>query len=55
MLAAVVRGLLPAVAPVVPHMAEDAWSHLPWSAGAPSVFQVPVHPPVALSFSTERP
>jgi len=38
-LAAVLQGLLPALAPVTPHMAEDAWSHLPWEAHVPSVFQ----------------
>ena len=38
-LAGILQGLLPALAPVLPHMAEDAWQHLPWSAPAESVFQ----------------
>lgn len=40
-LAALAMRLLPALAPVLPHMAEDAWQHLPWPAPAASVFQVP--------------
>jgi isoleucyl-tRNA synthetase len=39
-LAALAARLLPALAPVLPHMAEDAWQHLPWPQPAASVFQV---------------
>lgn len=39
MLAALAARLLPALAPVLPHMAEDAWQHLPWPQPAASVFQ----------------
>lgn len=39
-MAAMLEGLLAAIAPVVPHMAEDAWSHLPYAKSAKSVFQV---------------
>lgn len=34
-----VQGLLPALAPIVPHLAEDAWQALPWDAPCRSVFQ----------------
>ncbi|EIE27214.1 isoleucyl-tRNA synthetase [Coccomyxa subellipsoidea C-169] len=33
------QGLLPALAPIVPHLAEDAWQALPWEAPSVSVFQ----------------
>ncbi len=33
------QGLLPALAPIVPHLAEDAWQALPWAAPRASVFQ----------------
>ena len=33
------QGLLPALAPMVPHLAEDAWQALPWAAPTTSVFQ----------------
>jgi len=36
---ALLRCLLPALAPLVPHMAEDAWLNLPYSRPAASVFQ----------------
>jgi isoleucyl-tRNA synthetase len=36
---ALLRGLLPLVAPLVPHMAEDAWQNLPYPAPTQSVFQ----------------
>ena len=39
-LAALLGGLLPAIAPVLPHMAEDAWQALPYAAPAESVFLV---------------
>jgi hypothetical protein len=42
-MAALLRGMLAAVAPIAPHMAEDAWQHRPaafCAAGSPeSVFQ----------------
>ncbi len=45
MLAALLGGLIPAIAPVLPHMAEDAWQALPYPAPAESVFLVsPTHP-----------
>ena len=31
--------MLPAIAPVLAHMAEDAWEHLPWSQPRRSVFE----------------
>ncbi|KAI8473275.1 MAG: tRNA synthetases class I-domain-containing protein [Monoraphidium minutum] len=37
--AAVLQGLLSALAPVTPHMAEDAWLNLPWARPSDSVFQ----------------
>ena len=40
MLAALLGGLIPAIAPVLPHMAEDAWQALPYPAPAESVFLV---------------
>ncbi len=40
MLAEMLQGLLAVVAPILPHLAEDAWSHLPWPAQQASVFQV---------------
>ncbi len=33
------QGLLPVLAPLAPHLAEDAWQSLPWAAPAASVFQ----------------
>ena len=33
------QGMLPAIAPVLAHMAEDAWEHLPWSQPRRSVFE----------------
>ncbi len=33
------QGMLPAIAPVLAHMAEDAWEHLPWSQPKRSVFE----------------
>lgn len=38
-LAALLQGLLPLIAPVLPHMAEDAWQALPYAAPHASVFQ----------------
>ena len=38
-LAALLEGLLPAIAPVLPHMAEDAWQAVPYPKPADSVFQ----------------
>ena len=40
MLAALLGGLCSALAPIAPHLAEDAWQNLPFAASAPSVFQV---------------
>jgi isoleucyl-tRNA synthetase len=39
-LAALLEGLLPAIAPVLPHMAEDAWQAVPYPKPAGSVFRV---------------
>ena len=36
---ALLRGILPLIAPLLPHMAEDAWQSLPYSASTTSVFQ----------------
>jgi len=33
------QGLLSALAPIAPHMAEDAWLNLPWTRPTESVFQ----------------
>ncbi len=33
------QGLLPVLAPLVPHLAEDAWQNLPWAPSERSVFQ----------------
>ncbi len=33
------QGLLPCVAPLLPHLAEDAWDNLSWSVPTKSVFQ----------------
>ena len=33
------QGLLPCVAPLLPHLAEDAWENLPWPVPTKSVFQ----------------
>ena len=33
------QGLLPSVAPLLPHLAEDAWESMPWQQPAKSVFQ----------------
>ena len=45
-----VQGLLPALAPMVPHLAEDAWQSLPWAAPATSVFQAGwFEPPAAVA------
>lgn len=38
-LAALLQGLLPCVAPLLPHLAEDAWGSLPWPVPAKSVFR----------------
>ena len=37
--AALLRGLLSALAPVAPHLAEDAWLNLPWPRPRDSVFE----------------
>ncbi|GBF91728.1 isoleucyl-tRNA synthetase [Raphidocelis subcapitata] len=37
--AVVLQGLLSALAPITPHMAEDAWLNLPWPRPSDSVFQ----------------
>jgi isoleucyl-tRNA synthetase len=34
-----VQGLLPAIAPMLPHLAEDAWEHLPYERPTASIFQ----------------
>lgn len=49
MLAALAARLLPALAPVLPHMAEDAWQYLPWPQPAASVFQASEQAPATLS------
>ncbi|KAK9835222.1 hypothetical protein WJX81_006819 [Elliptochloris bilobata] len=36
---ALLQGLLPLLAPLVPHLAEDAWQSLPWTPPTTSVFQ----------------
>lgn len=36
---AALQGLLPALAPILPHMAEDAWHSMAWQVATPSVFQ----------------
>lgn len=36
---ALLRGMLPLIAPLLPHMAEDAWQGLPYPAPSTSVFQ----------------
>ena len=33
------QGLLPLLAPLTPHLAEDAWQNLPWAPPTRSVFQ----------------
>ena len=33
------QGLLPALAPILPHLAEDAWQNMPWAVPTASVFQ----------------
>ena len=33
------QGLLPCLAPLLPHLAEDAWESLPWEQPAKSIFQ----------------
>lgn len=33
------QGLLPLLAPLAPHLAEDAWQNLPWAPPTRSVFQ----------------
>ena len=33
------QGLLPLLAPLTPHLAEDAWHNLPWTPPTRSVFQ----------------
>ncbi len=35
-LAALLEGMLPLIAPLLPHMAEDAWQNLPYAARVPS-------------------
>ena len=45
-MAALLDGLVRALAPIAPHLAEDAWQNLPHSAPAASVFQAGWrHPP----------
>ncbi|GFR52057.1 hypothetical protein Agub_g14579 [Astrephomene gubernaculifera] len=53
---ALLRGLLAALAPVVPHMAEDAWLNLPYPRPATSVFQAgwPVPDPAWFSLSEQE-
>ncbi|KAL4539563.1 hypothetical protein Ndes2437B_g02070 [Nannochloris sp. 'desiccata'] len=36
---ALLRGMLPLIAPLLPHMAEDAWQALPYPAPSTSIFQ----------------
>ncbi|PSC70632.1 isoleucine-tRNA ligase [Micractinium conductrix] len=38
-LAALLEGMLPLIAPLLPHMAEDAWQNLPYARQEQSVFQ----------------
>ncbi|KAL4446248.1 hypothetical protein ABPG77_003055 [Micractinium sp. CCAP 211/92] len=38
-LAALLEGMLPLIAPLLPHMAEDAWQNLPYAREQQSVFQ----------------
>ncbi|KAI3432876.1 hypothetical protein D9Q98_010459 [Chlorella vulgaris] len=38
-LAALLEGMLPLIAPLLPHMAEDAWQNLPYDGKQQSVFQ----------------
>ncbi|EFN52326.1 hypothetical protein CHLNCDRAFT_36907 [Chlorella variabilis] len=38
-LAALLEGMLPVIAPLLPHMAEDAWQNLPYKRQEQSVFQ----------------
>ncbi|KAI7846319.1 hypothetical protein COHA_000156 [Chlorella ohadii] len=38
-LAALLEGMLPLIAPLLPHMAEDAWQNLPYKQPQQSVFQ----------------
>ena len=38
-LAAALDSLLPALAPILPHLAEDAWLAMPWPTPTKSVFQ----------------
>ena len=33
------QGMLPALAPILPHLAEDAWQSLSWEVPTASVFQ----------------
>ena len=33
------QGMLPALAPILPHLAEDAWQSMPWAVPTASVFQ----------------
>ena len=33
------QGMLPALAPLLPHLAEDAWHNAPWTVATASVFQ----------------
>lgn len=40
---ALLRGMLPIIAPLLPHMAEDAWQCLPYQAPAVSIFQAGWH------------
>ncbi len=35
----VLQGMLPALAPLLPHLAEDAWHSAPWQVPTASVFQ----------------
>lgn len=38
-LAALLEGMLPLIAPLLPHMAEDAWQNLPYARAQQSIFQ----------------
>ncbi|GLC44547.1 hypothetical protein PLESTM_001611900 [Pleodorina starrii] len=53
---ALLRNLLAALAPLVPHMAEDAWLNLPYPRPADSVFQAgwPSSPPAWLGLDPQE-
>lgn len=42
------QGLLPVIAPILPHLAEDAWEHVPYRKEEGSVFQAGWSPPSPL-------